>query len=290
MDTMTLPFRIRPVASELQMRLACNVRSAAYGHHLPALRDAYTHADGMDRSGTCASFLAVDKATDRPVGTVRIQLSTLGPPLTLESSFSLPSWLQEEPRAELTRMSVVTGADPLVRLALWKTGFYFCLANQIRAMVIGARKPALIRQYKSLGFLEVTERPVPLDHAGGLAHSILWFDVRAAERTWHQASHPLYRFMFDTLHPDMDLFGPRWVLSDAADDDYTDEVSSPMLRSPFMPYEPSQRTSIEYRSLDTNGLRSKSSMPAARQSRSNAVDSLAVTAITGIRDNPSAVS
>jgi len=209
METMTLSFGVRPIASDWALADACTVRAKCYGHHLPALKDTYAAPDPMDESGSCTSFLAFDKLSGAPLGTVRVQLSTLGP-LMLESSYEVPEWMAPRTRAELTRLSVLPGADPLVRLMLWKAGYYYCLANQIQCMVIGARRPALIRQYQGLGFELLTDEPVLFAHAGGLPHSVLWFDVRAAERRWFETDHPLYHFMFTTHHPDLDLFGPRW--------------------------------------------------------------------------------
>jgi hypothetical protein len=78
-------------------------------------------------------------------------------------------------------------------------------------MVIGARNEALIRNYRRLGFRDVLgpDDRVPLAHAGGLPHRILAFDVTAAERTWAEARHPLYAFMVETFHEDIQLFQTR---------------------------------------------------------------------------------
>jgi hypothetical protein len=280
-----------PVASDVALDEACAVRAESYGHHLPALRRDYAEPDELDRTGSASTFLALDKASGAAVGSVRVQLGGVGRKLLLEGSYAAPEWLALLPRAELTRMSVVAGADPLVRLLLWKAGLFYCLANQIRCMVIGARKPALIRQYQALGFERLSTEAVPFVHAGNLPHHVLWFDVTTLERRWHAARHRLYGFMFGTHHPDLDLFGPRWKpgVRSPLPGDYQPAArwggpgSAPMWLS-------SQRTSIECRSLDTKGLTRKSSMPAAAQATLEVPDSLAVTAITGTRESPSAAS
>jgi hypothetical protein len=210
MQTMTMGFTVQPVHDDNTLAQACMVRAMSYGHHLPSLRDSFAQPDAMDESTSCSSFVATDKASGQAIGTLRIQRGCAAQPLMLEASFELPPELAQCTRAELTRMSVLPGADPLTRLLLWKAGFYFCLANQIQCMVIGARRPALIRQYKSLGFSEITQSPVPFAHAGGLPHSVLLFDVRSAERLWFQNNHALYTFMFDTHHPDMQVMAPTW--------------------------------------------------------------------------------
>jgi hypothetical protein len=88
------------------------------------------------------------------------------------------------------------------------------MATQVRWMVIGARNEALVRQYRRLGFNDVfgDARTVPLLHAGRLEHRILAFNVTAAERTWKECEHPLYQFIFDTSHPDIQLFSRRPAL------------------------------------------------------------------------------
>jgi hypothetical protein len=210
MTTTSMSFTVAPVGNDEQLRQACAVRAASYGHHVPALGRSFAEPDALDESGAATSFLALDKLTGRAVGTLRVQMGSAEQPLMLESSYALPGELPSQTRAELTRMSVLPKADPLIRLLLWKAGYYFCLAKQIQCMVIGARRPALIKQYKHLGFSELTEAPVPFAHTGGMPHSVLHFDVRSAERRWHHSNHALYGFMFATHHPDMDVIGPVW--------------------------------------------------------------------------------
>ena len=292
METMTLGFQIRPVSSDVALDEACVVRSESYGHHLPEMKRAYAEPDELDQDGSATTFLALDKASGAPIGSVRVQLSTLGSTLLLERSWQAPDWLRTLPRAELTRMSVVSGADPLVRLLLWKAGLFYCIANQMHCMVIGARKPALIRQYGALGFEALTQEPVPFAHAGNLPHHVLWFNVATLERRWHESNHRLYQFMFGTHHPDLDLFGPRWKLSDrppAPSKSYQPTARGWELGSASMRLS-SQRINIEYKSLVANGLGSRSSMPAARQESLSAPESLAVTAMIGMRDSLNAVS
>jgi hypothetical protein len=210
MQTMTTSFTVQPVASDEALAMACEVRALSYGHHVPDLRASFAQPDALDESGTCVTFLATEKLTGKPIGTLRIQLGHREQPLLLEASWPMPPELELTTRAELTRMSVLRRADPLVRLLLWKAGFYFCLANQTECMVIGARLPALIRQYKGLGFTDLTHSAVPFAHAGGLPHHVLHFDVRSAERRWFNNHHTLYEFMFTTHHPDLHVMGPRW--------------------------------------------------------------------------------
>jgi hypothetical protein len=88
------------------------------------------------------------------------------------------------------------------------------LATQVRWMVIGARSDALVRQYRRLGFADVFDdgRLIPLLHAGRLEHRVLTFNVTTAESKWREMRHPLYEFMIETAHPDIQLFSTRPAL------------------------------------------------------------------------------
>jgi hypothetical protein len=209
MTTTTLSFSVRIARTSEDVREACAVRALAYGHHLPEMGQRLVEPDAIDHADSTAILLCRDKRTGEGIGTARIQLSS-GGPLLLEQSLILPNWIAGRPRAEITRLAVLAGADPLVKLCLMKASYLYSVANQLRWLVIGARNEALIRNYRRLGFRDVLDpdNRVPLAHAGNLPHSILAFDVVAAERTWQAARHPLYAFMVDTCHPDLQLFGP----------------------------------------------------------------------------------
>ena len=209
MASATLSFTLRVARSTAALEGACEARSASYGHHLPALTAAYSVPDAIDLSPTTAVLVCTDKRRGHTVGTARVQVSTRGP-LLIEQAIVLPQTIVGHARAEVTRLSAVPGADPLVKLALWKAAWLYCQASQVRWMVIGARSEALVRQYRSLGFedLHADGRSVPLAHAGGVQHRVLVFDSMTAERHWHSAKNGLYGFMVETLHPDIDLFAP----------------------------------------------------------------------------------
>ncbi|MBX3607306.1 MAG: hypothetical protein KF788_18645 [Piscinibacter sp.] len=207
MPTAPLSFTLRVARSAADLADACRVRSAAYGRHLPAMAQPLGRPDALDAQPGTAVLLCRDKASGAAVGTLRIQRNQHGP-LLLEQRLILPRHLAERPRAEITRLAVLPGADAQVRLALMKASYLYGLASQVRHLVIGARSEPLIRIYRRLGFEDVLgpDVRVPLAHAGGLPHRILALDIVAAERTWLAAGHGLYPFMVDTWHPDLQLF------------------------------------------------------------------------------------
>lgn len=210
MSSCTLGFALQPAASHDDLLDACAVRAQAYGHHLPELVARLAEPDALDQAPGTTVFLCRDKANGRATGTMRIQTSHTGA-LMMEQSVTLPDWLAAVPRAEITRLAVSVGADPLTKLCLMKASYLFCVAQQVQWMVIGARNEALIRNYRRLGFIDVLDHDelVPLGHTGGLMHRILAFDVSAAERAWAAKRHPLYGFMVQTLHGDLQVELPQ---------------------------------------------------------------------------------
>jgi hypothetical protein len=207
MPVAQLSFTVSLASSWDDLAQAAAVRAASYGHHIAELRSVLAEPDDVDLDPGTVVFVCEDKASGKVVGTARVQTS-IDSNLLVERAVGLPAEILDHGRAEITRLASVQGADPLVKLALMKAGYLYCLANQVRWLVIGARKEALIRQYMRLGFADVfgDSRRVALAYAGGLPHRILKFDVTAAEREWFARRHPLYGFMKNTVHPDIELF------------------------------------------------------------------------------------
>ena len=179
----------------------------AYGHHLPKMHNVMLEPDLLDTDPNTIVVLAVDKETGQPVGTARSQTNA-GAQLLIEHSISIPEWMCSDTRSEVSRLSTVPGADPLVKLALMKASYLFCLAAQVRWMVICARSDSLVRQYRHLGFdnLFGDQSTRPMLHVGRIEHHVLAFNVHTAEARWRESGKPLYGFMVDTFHRDIDLF------------------------------------------------------------------------------------
>ena len=214
MHTQRLTFEIRVVRTREDLLAACSVRAQSYGHHVPAMRASMLEPDLLDVDTNTINVLCVDKVTGKPVGTARFQTNA-GGKLLIEHSVTVPDAIHADTRAEITRLSAVAGADKLVKLCLMKASFLFCVASQVRWMVIGARSESLARQYRRLGFSNIFDdgRMVPLVHAGRLEHAILAFNVTTAERVWHASQHPLYEFIFATSHPDIQMFSTKPAMS-----------------------------------------------------------------------------
>ena len=201
METEVFELSVRMAVTDKDFREACEIRAAAYGHHDPQIGPKFAKLEALDRAEGTAVLLCGDRDSGSAVGTARIQVSAFGP-LALESSIDLPVWLTNRPRAQISRLAVLAGANPLVKLHLMKASYQYCLAAQVRWMVIGARHAALIRNYRNLGFKEVFEPGswMPLASGGGLPHQILAFDVAGAKAAWQATRNRLYGFMTETCH------------------------------------------------------------------------------------------
>ena len=202
----SLSFTLRPAVTHDDLLKACAVRAEAYGNRDPAYRAAMAIPDGIDASPWTTVFLCEDKATQRPVGSMRIQAHARGHgELELEKYVQLPERITSTSRAEITRLSAVLGADPFVRLALWKVGYLACVEQGIRWLVMGVRKPSLIQAYEKMGAKDVfgDGRSVPLAYAKNLPHRVFALDVEDCPRHWESQDHPLLSFMTRTLHRDI---------------------------------------------------------------------------------------
>ncbi len=206
MYTASLGFIVRLATSEQDFRDACAVRAIAYGHHDPEMGPKFGDVEPLDRAEGTVVLLCRDRSTGQCVGTARIQVSGFGP-LTLESSLRLPAWLTQRLRAQISRLAVAPGASSVVKLLLMKASYQYCLATQVRWMVIGARSAALIRNYRSLGFQDVFEPGSwhTLASGGGLPHQILALDIAGAKAAWQATKNRLLGFMTETVHADVQV-------------------------------------------------------------------------------------
>jgi len=73
-------------------------------------------------------------------------------------------------------------------------------------MMAAGRRP-VDRIYDALMFADVGEAGVfyPMAHAAGVPHRVMSFSPARAKANWAACHHPLYEFVFETLHPDIDL-------------------------------------------------------------------------------------
>lgn len=201
-----LPFIIRPALTEQDYLKAVDIRHRAYARHVPEFAASLRVPETADYEDGSLVLLAEAKLDGSPIGTMRIQ-SNVNQPLHLEESITLPSWLQGASMLEASRLAVEIGAaGRLVRVALFKACYFYCVEAPIDWMVITAREP-LDRLYESLLFQDVLpgQGLVPIRHVGNIPHRVMALSVLDGYSAWAEANHPLFRFFFQTIHPDIHL-------------------------------------------------------------------------------------
>jgi hypothetical protein len=104
---------------------------------------------------------------------------------------------------------VLGGSDAsMVRNALFKAYFNYCLMQKADWMLATGRRP-VDRIYDSMLWSDV-EAPgklYPMAHVVNVPHRVMCLEPLAAEPVWKAAQHPLYKFAFQTIHPDIDFTG-----------------------------------------------------------------------------------
>jgi hypothetical protein len=199
------PFTISLAQDEARLQKAVAIRAAAYGRHIPELAVKFADIDTLDRSPGVTVLVAESKQDGAPLGSIRIQTNQHHP-LLIEQAVDVPKE-QGQVLAELTRLSVCQESiGRIVKLALFRATFQYCVQYGIDRLVIGAREP-LDRQYRGLLFEELFagQGAIPLAYANNIPHHILYLDIASAPRRWEEANHPMHGFLTAAAHPDIDL-------------------------------------------------------------------------------------
>lgn len=204
-----LPFTVRVVRTDEDLRKAVLIRHAAYDRHVPDFAETLRAPEAVDQEKGVAILLAESRLDGTPIGTMRIQTNRFRP-LSMEQSIELPDWLRGRQLAEATRLGVADGRiGRVVKTALFKAYFQYCAETGIDWMVITARSP-IDRQYDKLLFTDVFPDAgyIPMQHVGNLPHRVMSLKVSEVKPKWAQSSHPLYGYFFNTVHPDIDTQEP----------------------------------------------------------------------------------
>lgn len=205
-----LPFTVKLVRTEEDLKKAVQIRQAAYARHMPGVADKLHLPEAVDTQPGVAVLLAESKVDGSPLGTARIQTNR-HQALALETSIQLPGWLQGKTLAHVSRLGVVQGGiGRLVKLMLFKGLYTWWDQNGIDWAVVAARTP-LDRMYEQLLFQDVFPGQgfTPLPHMDNIPHRVMAFEVSTAYVRWAGAGHPLKNFIFHTRHADLDVRTPN---------------------------------------------------------------------------------
>lgn len=201
----TLPFVVE-MAREGDLHDVAALRSASYGKHIPALGMVLQKPEECDYELGCEVIVARSKFDGTLLGTMRVHTNAFKP-LPLQMSLRLPERLSSARMAEATRLCVKGSPNAsMVRNALFKALFFYCVEQNVVWMMAAGRRP-VDRIYDALLFSDVGEQGkfYPMAHAAGVPHRVMSFSTFDAQSTWGACEHPLYRFVFETEHKDVDL-------------------------------------------------------------------------------------
>lgn len=202
-----LPFSVRIVRNEDQLQRAVYIRAEAYNRHWPHLTPYLRVPEAQDRDPNSLIFLAQRKEDGEALGTMRIDTNLFGD-LPITADPNVPEWIKAKPLAYVTRLGVKQGASgSLVKLLMFKALCRYCIAKQVSWILVAVRPPA-DRDYERLGFSDLVEdgKLIPHESAWGMPLRWMAFEIIASERRWKESNHPLYKFMFEDYHPDIEIF------------------------------------------------------------------------------------
>jgi hypothetical protein len=228
--TETLPFVVR-MAQQSELRDVAAFRAASYGKHLPDVARGLIDPEGSDYDLGCEVIVVRSKLDDSLLGTMRMHTNVFKP-LPLQTSIHLGERFRQKRMVETTRLCIKGSPNAsLVRTAMFKAQFHYCLENGIDWMLATGRRP-VDRIYESLLFSDALEpgRFYPMEHVGGLPHRVMCLSPREALTMW-SVDHPLHVFIMGTEHKDMDTTAATplnfpWVCPDV------DSVSERPERNP----------------------------------------------------------
>ena len=136
-----LPFTVKRVQTEDDMRKAVQIRHAAYSRHVPEFAQTLREPELSDYADSTIVLLAESKLDGSPLGSMRVQTNQRRQ-LSVEESIALPAHLQGRRLAELSRLGIDGGRiGRLVKIALFKGCFDYCEENQIDYLVLTGRAP-----------------------------------------------------------------------------------------------------------------------------------------------------
>lgn len=176
-----------------------DVRWAGYGKYFPSRADVL---DRYDESPNTVLLLATDEQ-NRAIGTMRV-LDGRCSDMEIEQFVKVRRILppHQLPCAEATRFSVPwQKKSTLVKLALWKAFYSYCVAHSINSMVIWVR-PGAMRDYELLRFQPVQQDGFfchPL--LGNQKHQTHVLDLTVAAQLYKETNHRFHDFFCTIVHP-----------------------------------------------------------------------------------------
>lgn len=201
-----LPFTVRIVRSDEDLKRAIALRYEAYARHMPEFAEKLRQPEADDFEADSIILLAESKIDGSVIGTMRIQNNSYRP-LSMEHSIALPDFYKGQSMVEVRRLGVAKGAaGRLVKMVLIKACLLYCEKNNIKWAMVAARPP-LDHSYEKLIFIDVMpgQTFTPLPRANNVPHRVMAFEIDTCEKRFAAQQHPLLNFFCHTVHPDINV-------------------------------------------------------------------------------------
>ncbi len=206
-----LPFRVRIAKSAQDIQRVCQHRGEAYSRHQPDLVQRLSlHAPEADDLRDDVVLVMAESHEDGSIlGSLRLS-TNINTPLRFEKEFDLPQRFRHKALAEAGRMVTQNGpGGRMVVPALVKVAYETCFRAGIDALLLIARSP-IDRMYKAMQFEEVFGEKVVTSAQPGVPVTLFFMDTLRFESRLREANCPIYPFLGETLHPDIDI-DPEFV-------------------------------------------------------------------------------
>jgi len=201
----SLPFVVRLASSERDLFDVVSLRSRTYSRHKAPAAHLVQAPEDQDLRGDGLILVARSKVDGIAVGSVRVQ-TRIRRPLSVESAMRLPNDVVARNPIELMRGSIINGvAGRMVSASLAKTTFLLCQQFSFSHVIVTCREPVDL-MYRAYRFDELLNgKLIDLPYSPGAQHKVLCLPIDEAAERWRLENRPLYDFMVDTKHPDIQL-------------------------------------------------------------------------------------
>ena len=204
-QTERLPFSIRLVQSTHDLERAVAIRQQAYARHMPELAKRLAEPEADDLRPDAHILIAESRTDGLVVGSVRL-LSNLNCPLQIEQEAPLPERVRQGHLLEARRLAVQSGPPGRqVTPALVKAAYEISYRCGLDFVLATARRP-VDKMYQAMQFEDLLAgQQITQAESPDLPLSIYGMDIPQADTRWIRAQCPLYGFMAQTYHPDIDI-------------------------------------------------------------------------------------
>ncbi|MCH8180382.1 MAG: hypothetical protein IIA02_11445 [Proteobacteria bacterium] len=207
LETQALPFRMRVAKTREDIERVCQHRGEAYSRHQPDLvhRLGLHRPEADDLRDDVVLVMAESHEDGSILGSLRLS-TNLNDPLRFEKEFDLPQRFQKRSLMEAGRMVTQNGpAGRMVVPALIKVTAAVSFRCGMDYVLLIARAP-LDRMYKSWQFEDMYDGEKVITSAQpGVPVTLFFMDIPQVDHRLRVAQCPIYQFMAETHHPDIDI-------------------------------------------------------------------------------------